>query len=104
MADSIFDPIEEVLEDIRRGQIVIVTDDADRENEGDLIVAAEKVTPEKLSFMIRYTSGVICVPMEGEDLDRLQLPLMTTRNTECMRTAFTVSTDAKAGVTTGISA
>src|SRR5580692_4824140 len=100
----VFDPIEEVLEEIRQGNLVIVTDDANRENEGDLILAAEKATPELINFMIRYTSGVICVPMEGKDLDRLELPLMTVRNTESMRTAYTISVDAKDGVTTGISA
>ena len=100
----VFDPIEEVLEEIRQGRLVIVTDDANRENEGDLILAAEKATPALINFMIRYTSGVICVPMEGQDLDRLELPLMTVRNTESMRTAYTVSADAKDGVTTGISA
>jgi 3,4-dihydroxy 2-butanone 4-phosphate synthase/GTP cyclohydrolase II len=99
-----FDPIEEVLEELRQGKAVIVTDDAQRENEGDLILAAEKATPELINFMIRYTSGVICVPMEGEDLDRLDLPLMTIRNTESMRTAYTISADAKTGVSTGISA
>src|SRR5215469_4915039 len=99
-----FDPIDELLDELRQGHIVIVTDDANRENEGDLILAAEKATPEKINFMIRYTSGVICVPMEGKDLDRLELPLMTVRNTESMRTAYTVSVDAKKGVTTGISA
>ena len=92
-----FDPIEEVLEEIRQGHLVIVTDDANRENEGDLILAAEKATPELINFMIRYTSGVICVPMEGKDLDRLELPLMTLRNTESMRTAYTISVDAKRG-------
>src|SRR5690349_9246875 len=99
-----FDSIEEVLEDFRQGKLISVTDDAHRENEGDLILAAEKATPELMSFMIRYTSGVLCVPMTGEDLDRLELPLMTLRNTESMRTAYTVSTDAREGVTTGISA
>lgn len=99
-----FDPVEEILEDVRRGKLVIVTDDAQRENEGDLILAAEKATPSLISFMIRYTSGVICVPMTGEDLDRLELPLMTVRNTESMRTAYTISADAREGVTTGISA
>src|SRR6202045_3297466 len=99
-----FDPIEEVLDELRRGHLVIVTDDANRENEGDLILAAEKATPELINFMIRYTSGFICVPMEGKDLDRLDLPLMTVRNTESMRTAYTISVDAKKGVTTGISA
>jgi len=99
-----FDSIEEVLDELREGRLVIVTDDANRENEGDLILAAEKATPELINFMIRYTSGVICVPMEGKDLDRLELPLMTVRNTESMRTAYTVSVDTKKGVTTGISA
>src|SRR6266446_5575932 len=99
-----FDPIDEVLESLRQGRPIIVTDDANRENEGDLILAAEKATAETLSFMIRYTSGVICVPMEGSDLDRLELPLMTLRNNEAMRTAYTISVDAKSGVTTGISA
>ncbi|MEA3145294.1 MAG: 3,4-dihydroxy 2-butanone 4-phosphate synthase / cyclohydrolase [Verrucomicrobiota bacterium] len=100
----LFDPIEEVLEEIRQGRLVIVTDDANRENEGDLILAAEKASPELINFMIRYTSGVICVPMEGASLDRLELPLMTVRNTESMRTAYTISADAKDGVSTGISA
>jgi 3,4-dihydroxy 2-butanone 4-phosphate synthase/GTP cyclohydrolase II len=99
-----FDPIEQVLEDLRQGKLVIVTDDAQRENEGDLILAGEKATPQLISFMIRYTSGVICVPMAGEDLDRLELPLMTVRNTESMRTAYTVSVDASEGIATGISA
>jgi len=99
-----FDPIDEVLESLRQGRPIIVTDDANRENEGDLILAAEKTAAETLSFMIRYTSGVICVPMEGSDLDRLELPLMTLRNNEAMRTAYTISVDAKSGVTTGISA
>jgi 3,4-dihydroxy 2-butanone 4-phosphate synthase / GTP cyclohydrolase II len=102
--DIEFDSVEETLEEIRKGNMVIVTDDANRENEGDLILAAEKATPEKISFMIRYTSGVICVPMQGADLDRLELPLMTVQNTESMRTAYTVSVDAKEGVSTGISA
>ncbi|HEY0792878.1 MAG TPA: bifunctional 3,4-dihydroxy-2-butanone-4-phosphate synthase/GTP cyclohydrolase II [Chthoniobacterales bacterium] len=99
-----FDPIERVLEDLRQGKLVIVTDDAERENEGDLILAGEKATAPLISFMIRYTSGVICVPMAGEDLDRLELPLMTVRNTESMRTAYTVSVDASEGIATGISA
>jgi 3,4-dihydroxy 2-butanone 4-phosphate synthase/GTP cyclohydrolase II len=99
-----FDPIEKVLEDFRQGRLLIVTDDSNRENEGDLIAAAEKATPELVNFMIRYTSGVLCVPMEGSDLDRLDLPLMTLRNTEAMRTAYTISVDARQGVSTGISA
>ena len=99
-----FDPVENVLADIRKGRTVIVVDDENRENEGDLIFAAEKATRQNVSFMVRYTSGVICVPMEGADLDRLELPLMTQQNMERMRTAYTVSVDAANGVTTGISA
>src|SRR5205814_5577346 len=79
-------------------------DEANRENEGDIIAAASKMTPELMAFMIRYTSGVICAPLTGEALDRLQLPLMTPHNTERMRTAFTISVDARDGVSTGISA
>ena len=101
-----FDPVEAVLDDVRAGKPVIVTDDADRENEGDLILAAEKATAESIAFMVKHTSGVICVPMEGAELDRLDLPLMTpaAANAERMRTAYTVSADAAEGVTTGISA
>ena len=91
---------------MKRGEFVVVVDDEDRENEGDLIIAADRMTPEKMAFMIRYTSGVICLPMEGMRLDQLQLPLMVSgaENTEGQRTAFTVSVDAKHGTTTGISA
>jgi 3,4-dihydroxy 2-butanone 4-phosphate synthase/GTP cyclohydrolase II len=99
-----FDPIEEIIAEIRAGRMVIIADDEDRENEGDLIIAAEKASPEAIRFIVRYTSGVICVPMEGADLDRLELPLMTAQNTERMRTAYTISVDAVDGVTTGISA
>jgi 3,4-dihydroxy 2-butanone 4-phosphate synthase / GTP cyclohydrolase II len=100
----ILDEVDRAIKDIAAGRPVVVVDDEDRENEGDIIVAASMVTPELLAFMIRYTSGVICAPLPGRDLDRLQLPLMTTQNTERMRTAFTVSVDASHGVTTGISA
>src|SRR3954470_7701481 len=101
-----FDKVERAIDAIRRGELVVVVDDEDRENEGDLIIAAEKMSPDKMAFMIRYTSGVICLPMEGERLDELQLPLMVsgTENTEGQRTAFTVSIDARQGTTTGISA
>jgi 3,4-dihydroxy 2-butanone 4-phosphate synthase / GTP cyclohydrolase II len=102
--DSQLDDVARAIADIAAGRPVVVIDDADRENEGDIIFAASKATPELLTFMIRYTSGVICVPMPGEMLDRLQLPLMTTQNAERMRTAYTVSVDARDGVTTGISA
>jgi 3,4-dihydroxy 2-butanone 4-phosphate synthase/GTP cyclohydrolase II len=99
-----FDGVAEAISEIAAGRPVVVVDDADRENEGDLIFAASKATPALLAFMIRHTSGVICVPMLAEELDRLQIPLMTTRNRDRMRTAFTVSVDAKDGITTGISA
>ena len=101
-----FTRVEAAIDAITRGEFVVVVDDEDRENEGDLIIAAEKMTPEKMAFMIRYTSGVICLPMEGARLDELQLPLMVAGpdNSEQQRTAFTVSVDAKVGTTTGISA
>jgi len=99
-----FTQIENAINAIGRGELVIVVDDADRENEGDLIIAAEKMTPEAMGFMVRHTSGVICMPMMGEHLDELQVPLMVANNTEHNRTAFTVSVDARNGVTTGISA
>src|SRR4051812_10374089 len=85
------DSIEWAISDIRDGKAVVVVDDEDRENEGDLIFAASKATPELLAFMIRYSSGVICVPMEGAALDRLGIPLMTPHNRERMRTAYTIS-------------
>jgi 3,4-dihydroxy 2-butanone 4-phosphate synthase/GTP cyclohydrolase II len=99
-----FTKIENAIDAIGNGEIVIVVDDADRENEGDLIIAAEKMTPQAMGFMVRHTSGVICMPMLGEHLDELQVPLMVANNTEHNRTAFTVSVDARNGVTTGISA
>jgi 3,4-dihydroxy 2-butanone 4-phosphate synthase/GTP cyclohydrolase II len=96
--------VEDALAELRAGRMVIVVDDEDRENEGDLIFAAEKVTPELVSFMVRYCSGVIFVSMEGERLEELHLPLMVSDNQESMRTAFTISVDARTGTTTGISA
>jgi 3,4-dihydroxy 2-butanone 4-phosphate synthase/GTP cyclohydrolase II len=99
-----FTHIDNAIAAIQRGELVVVVDDADRENEGDLIMAAEKVTPEAMAFMIRHTSGVICMPMLGERLDDLRLPLMVAHNTEVQRTAFTISVDAVHGTTTGISA
>ena len=80
--NEIFDDIDRAIKDIAEGRPVVVVDDADRENEGDIILAASMATPELLAFMIRYTSGVICVPMRGAELDRLHLPLMTSQNTE----------------------
>lgn len=100
----VLDPVEEAIAEFAAGRAVVVVDDEDRENEGDIIFAAELATPELLAFTIRHTSGVVCVPMEGEDLDRLDLPLMTARNEESLRTAYTVTVDARQGVTTGISA
>jgi 3,4-dihydroxy 2-butanone 4-phosphate synthase/GTP cyclohydrolase II len=99
-----FSTIEDAINAIDRGELVIVVDDANRENEGDLIIAAEKVTPEAMGFMVRHTSGVVCMPLEGDRLDELQLPMMVADNTTAYRTAFTVSVDAKRGTTTGISA
>jgi 3,4-dihydroxy 2-butanone 4-phosphate synthase/GTP cyclohydrolase II len=99
-----FAPIEEAIAAIARGEIVVVVDDQDRENEGDLIMAAEFATPEKLAFFLSHTSGLICVPMTGDRLDQLGLPLMVSDNTESQRTAFTVTVDYRPGTTTGISA
>ena len=99
-----FAPIELALTDIAAGLPVVVVDDEDRENEGDLVFAAEKATADLVAFMIRECGGLICAPMTGSDLDRLDLGQMVSRNTEPMGTAFTVSVDARAGVTTGISA
>ena len=103
-AGTRLDDVERAIADIAAGRAAVVVDDADRENEGDVIFAASKATAALMAFTIRHTSGVICVPMPGEELDRLQLPLMTAQNKERMRTAFTVSVDARDGVTTGISA
>ena len=96
--------IPDVVEAFARGDLVVVIDDADRENEGDLIMAAELATEEKIGFMVRYTSGVICVPMMGERLDELRLPLMVTENADSFGTGFTISVDLANGITTGISA
>ncbi|HED00648.1 MAG TPA: bifunctional 3,4-dihydroxy-2-butanone-4-phosphate synthase/GTP cyclohydrolase II [Proteobacteria bacterium] len=96
--------IEEALEDIRAGKMVILVDDEDRENEGDLTMAAEKVTPEAINFMARYGRGLICLSLTQEKIEQLQIPMMTGHNTSPFRTAFTVSIEAKRGVTTGISA
>lgn len=96
--------IEEALAAIAVGKMVVVVDDEDRENEGDLIMGAEFATPEAIAFFLAHTSGLICVPMEGERLDELGIPLMVTANTESQRTAFTVSVDAIGSTSTGISA
>jgi 3,4-dihydroxy 2-butanone 4-phosphate synthase/GTP cyclohydrolase II len=101
---NVFDPIEDAIEEIKAGRMVIVADDADRENEGDLILAAATVTPEAIAFMVRHTSGVICMPVVGDRLDELRIPLMVSDVTDPQRTAFTVSVDARRGTSTGISA
>jgi len=98
------DPVAVAIEQIAAGRPVVVVDDEDRENEGDLVFAAEKATPALVGFMIRYTSGVVCVPMTGANLDRLALPPMTAVNEDRKGTAYTVSVDARDGVSTGISA
>jgi 3,4-dihydroxy 2-butanone 4-phosphate synthase / GTP cyclohydrolase II len=96
--------IEEAIEKIKEGQMVILVDDEDRENEGDLCLAAEKVTPEVINFMARFGRGLICLPMTAEKIDALDLPLMVDNNTSPYGTGFTVSVEARCGVTTGISA
>jgi 3,4-dihydroxy 2-butanone 4-phosphate synthase/GTP cyclohydrolase II len=96
--------IEDAIEDIRQGKMVILVDDEDRENEGDLTLAAEKVTPEIINFMAKHGRGLICLTMTSERCDQLRLPLMVSSNTSSFGTAFTVSIEAKKGVTTGISA
>ncbi|MDE2262091.1 MAG: 3,4-dihydroxy-2-butanone-4-phosphate synthase [Gammaproteobacteria bacterium] len=95
--------VEEIVADLKAGRMVLIMDDEDRENEGDLIMAAELATPEAVAFMIRHTSGIICVPMEEDRLARLDLPQMVASNSESHRTAFTVSVDARTGTTTGVS-
>jgi 3,4-dihydroxy 2-butanone 4-phosphate synthase / GTP cyclohydrolase II len=99
-----FSPIEEIVEDIKAGKMVIVCDDEDRENEGDLTMAAELVTPEDINFMATHGRGLICLPMAEELVDHLEIPQMITHNSSRMGTAFTVSIEAKEGITTGISA
>ncbi|HEY2176703.1 MAG TPA: bifunctional 3,4-dihydroxy-2-butanone-4-phosphate synthase/GTP cyclohydrolase II [Mycobacteriales bacterium] len=96
--------VERAVAEISAGHAVVVVDDADRENEGDLVFAAEKATPQLLGFTIRHTSGVVCVPLAGEDCDRLELPPMYHTNQDRKKTAYTVSVDAREGTTTGISA
>ncbi|MEW5902598.1 MAG: 3,4-dihydroxy-2-butanone-4-phosphate synthase, partial [Acidobacteriota bacterium] len=96
--------VEKALEEIRAGRLIIIVDDEDRENEGDLMVAADKATPEIVNFMSRYGRGLICLPLTRKRLKELQLPLMVNENTSRFETAFTVSIDAKEGISTGISA
>src|SRR3990172_12198099 len=96
--------IEEAIDDIRQGRMVILVDDEDRENEGDLVMAAEKVTPEAINFMARFARGLICLTLTPERVEELSLLPMTADNTAPFGTAFTVSIDARFGITTGISA
>ena len=96
--------IPEALEDIKAGKFVIVVDDEDRENEGDLVMAAEKVTADSINFMAKYGRGLICAPLTGQRLDELNIPMMVTNNTSKFTTGFAVSVEAKEGTTTGISA
>lgn len=104
LAPNVRSDVEAAIAHIGAGGIAVVMDDLDRENEGDLIVAADAATPEKISFLLEHTSGVICVSIDGDRCDELMLPPMVENNTESQRTAFTVSVDARTGVTTGISA
>jgi 3,4-dihydroxy 2-butanone 4-phosphate synthase/GTP cyclohydrolase II len=96
--------VEAAIDAVRAGRMVVVVDDADRENEGDLILAAERATPQALAFMVRHGSGIVCVALEQRRLEALQIPMMTQDSTEAMGTAFTVSVDARDGTTTGVSA
>lgn len=99
-----FCSVEKAIEEIRQGRMIVVVDDEDRENEGDVIIAAEKVTPEAVNFMVKHARGLVCLPIIGERLDELEIPPMVPKPADHMGTAFTVSIDAKKGVTTGISA
>lgn len=102
--DLVFASVEDAIEDIRQGRMIIVVDDKDRENEGDLTIAAEKVTPEAINFMAKHGRGLVCLPMTRERLEQLQIPLMVTENSSRFNTAFCVSVEAAHGVSTGISA
>src|SRR5499425_1614165 len=101
---SHFATVEEAVEEIRNGRMIVLVDDEDRENEGDLTMAAEKITPEAINFMAKYGRGLICMPLTEERCDELHLPLMSPINTSVHGTAFTEAIDARVGVTTGISA
>ena len=99
-----FAEIPEILDELRAGRMIVLVDDESRENEGDLVCAAEKVTPEIVNFMATHGRGLICMPLTGEHCDRLNLHAQTPENTAALGTAFTVSIDAATGITTGISA
>lgn len=105
MTTSPFTPIKQALMELQKGRMIILVDSASRENEGDLIIAAEKVTPADINFMITHGRGFVCVPSTGEMLDRCQIPMMTpSRNSSRLQAPFTVSVDATVGITTGVSA
>src|SRR5215472_10139681 len=99
-----FATVPEVIRDIKKGKLVIVVDDPDRENEGDLVCAASKATPELVNFMAKFGRGLICLPVVGKQLDKLRIAPMVENNEEVRDAAFTVSVDAKRGVTTGVTA
>lgn len=99
-----FAKIDAAIAAVRKGEMVVLVDSQSRENEGDLVLSAEKVTPEAINFMVTHARGLVCMPMQGEDLDRLSIPLMDSRNPSRFRCAFTVSIDAASDISTGISA
>ena len=99
-----FSPIPEILDEVREGRMIILVDNEDRENEGDLMIAAEKIEPKHINFMAKHGRGLICLALTAQRCDELQLPLMVTENSAPFETAFTVSIEAKKNVTTGISA
>ncbi len=101
---KMFATVEEAVEEIRQGRMVVLVDDEDRENEGDLAMAAEKITPDAINFMAKFGRGLICLPLTEERCDELHLPLMSPINTSVHGTAFTEAVDARVGVSTGISA
>ena len=98
-----FATVEEAVKDIQRGRFIIMVDDEDRENEGDLVIAAEKITPQRLNWMIKNARGILCVPVDGKRLDELRIPLMVENSNDRFKTPFTVSVDAKKETTTGVS-
>jgi 3,4-dihydroxy 2-butanone 4-phosphate synthase/GTP cyclohydrolase II len=101
---SIFDPVEQAIEAVRAGRMIIVVDDENRENEGDLTMAAAKVTPEAINFMVKHGRGLVCAALTPERLDELEIPLEVSDNSSRRETAFCVSIDAKVGTSTGVSA
>ena len=102
--NNFFNTIENAIEDFANGEMLVVIDDEDRENEGDLVCAAETITPEKINFMAKHGRGLICLPLDAEIVKRLNIPLMVSNNNTSMGTNFTISIEASTGVTTGISA